>query len=209
VLSADPETGKQSYQKVTRAFVREADALVVIRTEDGRSVEATPDHPFWVEGKGFVEAKRLARSDLLRKASGKSVRVGSVTAKPGKVRVYNLEVEGTHTYYAGGLWVHNANCVLGKGTLAGDMASTPFKPGQFSVSGSKIDAIAEAMRNNPSFWESMGEPILVDANGVITSGHHRLIAAQRAGIAIPEGVIGRGTPYTGRPITWGEVWTLK
>jgi hypothetical protein len=43
----------------------------------------------------------------LRDASGKDVRVESVVEKPGKVRVYNFEVEGTHTYYASGLWVHN------------------------------------------------------------------------------------------------------
>jgi hypothetical protein len=70
VLSADPETGKQSYQKVVRTFVLKADGLLRIETEDGCSIEATPEHPFWVETKGFVAAKKLARSDLLRDAKG-------------------------------------------------------------------------------------------------------------------------------------------
>jgi len=90
-----------------RTFTREADVLLRITTEDGRGVEATPEHPFWVEGKGFIAAKHLARSDLLRDASGRSVQVVSVEAKPGRVRVYNFEVENTHTYYAEGWWVHN------------------------------------------------------------------------------------------------------
>ena len=105
MLSADPETGTHSYQKVVRTFTREADELLTIVTEDGRSIEATPEHPFWVERKGFVEAKRLARSDLLRDAEGRSVAVRSVTSRPGEVRVYNFEVENTHTYFAGGWWV--------------------------------------------------------------------------------------------------------
>jgi hypothetical protein len=108
VLSADPETGEQSYRRVLDAFSRQADELLRIVTADGRSIEATPEHPFWVETKGFVEAGRLARSDLLRDVAGRSVAVVAVVRRPGRVVVYNFEVETTHTYYAGGWWVHNA-----------------------------------------------------------------------------------------------------
>jgi len=107
VLSADPGTGKQSVQRVARAFVRRASKLITITTADGRRIEATPEHPFWVEKKGFVAAKKLARSDLFRSADGKLVAVAGVTSRRGEFPVYNFEVEGTHTYYAGGLWVHN------------------------------------------------------------------------------------------------------
>jgi RHS repeat-associated protein len=66
VLSADAQTGKQSYQDVVRTLVRQTDVLLCITTRDGLTVRATPEHPFWVQGKGFVEAKKLARSDLLK-----------------------------------------------------------------------------------------------------------------------------------------------
>jgi hypothetical protein len=61
-----------------------------------------------VEGKGFVAAKRLARSDLLRHADGRRVAIREITARVGRFRVYNFTVRGTHTYYAAGWWVHNA-----------------------------------------------------------------------------------------------------
>jgi hypothetical protein len=79
---------------VARTFVRESDELQ-ITTADGRNVEATP-------GKGFVEAKRLARSDLLRDARGALSAVATVSSRRGTFRVYNFDVEPTHTYFAGG-----------------------------------------------------------------------------------------------------------
>jgi hypothetical protein len=107
VLSRDPVTGKQSYQRVERTFVNEADTILKIETEDGRSIESTPEHPFFVEGKGFIAAKKLARSDLLVDAKGGYHAIVSVTERHGKFTVYNFEVADTHTYYAGGWWVHN------------------------------------------------------------------------------------------------------
>jgi uncharacterized lipoprotein (TIGR02269 family) len=70
-------------------------------------VEATPEHPFFVEENGFIAAKKLARSDLLVDSHGRRRAVVSVTSRCGEFPVYNFEVEGTHTYFAAGLWVHN------------------------------------------------------------------------------------------------------
>jgi hypothetical protein len=94
-----------------RTYKRPHDTLLVIKTEDGKRIEATPEHPFWVEGRGFVAARRLARSDLLRAEDGRAAAITSITERKGRFTVYNLEVEGTHTYFAGeaGWWVHN-NC---------------------------------------------------------------------------------------------------
>jgi hypothetical protein len=61
-----------------------------------------------VEGKGFVLARRLARSDLLKTLDNRRVAVRDTTRRPGLVQVFNLRVANTHTYYAGGVWVHNA-----------------------------------------------------------------------------------------------------
>lgn len=56
-----------------------------------------------------MEAKRLARSDLLRDIGGEPVELRAVYRVPGRVRVYNLRVAKHHTYYAAGVWVHNAD----------------------------------------------------------------------------------------------------
>jgi RHS repeat-associated protein len=113
VLSGDPATGMPSYQRVAKTFVRETDVIVTVEATDGRSVETTPNHPFWVEGRGFVEARKLARSDLLREPSGRLAAISKITARYGSFLVYNFEVTNAHTYFAGGWWVHN-QCTLGQ-----------------------------------------------------------------------------------------------
>jgi RHS repeat-associated protein len=123
---------------------------------------------------------------------------------------------------AGGWWAESRGSMgggslpvqgvkVGKGGLAADMESTAYRPGQYGVSASKIDALVDLMKSPVFEWSSVteDEPILVDDNGVIRQGHHRIVAAQCAGIAIPEGVIGRGTTFVGKPIGWGDVWVLK
>lgn len=110
VRSADEWTGQERDGRVSCTFQRESDTLLTIRTADGKKIETTPTHPFFVEGRGFVAAKRLARSDLLTDREGWAAAVVSVTERKGRFPVYNLEVAGAGTYYAGeaGWWVHNA-----------------------------------------------------------------------------------------------------
>jgi hypothetical protein len=64
-----------------------------------------------VQEEGFVKAKRLARSDLLKDAEGRQRRIVRISERRGRFTVYNFTVEKTHTYYAGAgrLWVHNAD----------------------------------------------------------------------------------------------------
>jgi len=108
VLTRDPESGEQGPGAVSRAFVRQSHRIYRLELNDGRVIRTTGEHPFWVEGKGFVKCKRLARSDLLSDEDDEPVGIARITAEDGRVRVYNFEVAGTHTYFAGGVWVHNA-----------------------------------------------------------------------------------------------------
>jgi hypothetical protein len=74
------------------------------------------EHPFWVEGMGWVQAGSLQPGWLVRlKADGYAV-VGSSTRQmhTGGITVYNLEVAGHHTYFVedgfgeqDAVWVHN------------------------------------------------------------------------------------------------------
>ena len=71
----------------------------------------TEEHPFWVEGYGFVPAGELAEGDYVENAKGESLRISKVEieylAEP--VTVYNFEVEDWHTYYVSEeeIFVHN------------------------------------------------------------------------------------------------------
>jgi hypothetical protein len=112
VLSTNEETGEVSYQRVSRTFVhRYAGELVTLKA--GReSLQVTPNHPVWVEGKGWTPAGELAVGEKVVLARGEKVRLETVETTPVRgppILVYNLEVENTHTYFVGheGVWVHN------------------------------------------------------------------------------------------------------
>jgi hypothetical protein len=110
-------------------------------------VEATAEHPFWLEGRGWVGAGSLRAGERVLRADGRWLRVERVEAREGRRTVYNLEVEGWHTYVVGelGAWVHNA---CGKETAkraleAADLGLDEAKAivqGTFGVKGGKATA---------------------------------------------------------------------
>ena len=115
-MAEDPETGKQEYKPVVQTFIREKAVLVHIFIDD-EEIITTPEHPFYVEGKGFVSAGELNKEDFLRTSEHKKLFIKDIQKeyleKP--VKVYNFEVEGFHTYYVSekSILVHNACTVPG------------------------------------------------------------------------------------------------
>lgn len=71
--------------------------------------EATPEHPFFVQGKGFRAAKMLAAGALVATLGASVVQVVAVEEVRQAKPVYNFAVENTQTYFVGRskLWVHN------------------------------------------------------------------------------------------------------
>jgi RHS repeat-associated protein len=108
VLAADPEGGAARPQKVTRTFERRAPEVLDIEA-GGETITATPEHPFWVEGRGWTAAGDLTGGAALVNKDGKIVRVEAVRQRAGSFPVYNLEVEQAHTYFVSRLavLVHN------------------------------------------------------------------------------------------------------
>ena len=98
----------------------ETTTLVHVTTENGAVINTTENHPFYVEGKGWCAAAELEAGDVLRTEDGEQETVKSVqTEKLDKaVKVYNLEIESSHTYYvsADSVLVHNA-CEWNKGSF--------------------------------------------------------------------------------------------
>ena len=127
VLAENPETKEVRFRRVKTVYENETDTLVHVVTKE-EEITTTPHHPFYVEGKGFVEAEDLKAGDCLKDADGRKVEVISVEEEPLEkpVRVYNLEVEEDHTYYVGRgrVLVHNQCSGLGKGE------TTSGKPNQ-------------------------------------------------------------------------------
>lgn len=88
------------------------------------------------------------------------------------------------------------------------MAGTGWSATQSAVEAAKVNAYAGAMADGNWQWLPLNRrnPIIVDQGGKIMSGHHRLVAAQIAGVSVPEAAIQRFPGMTSRPIkAWRDV----
>ncbi len=98
-------------RQVTKVFESTAHHLMSLSFQ-GQTIRTTDEHPFYVlEVKDWVPARDLAKGNHLKTISGDSVEIDQVRSVQGPFPVYNLEVEGTHTYYACGILVHNCNII--------------------------------------------------------------------------------------------------
>ncbi|MCQ4087548.1 polymorphic toxin-type HINT domain-containing protein [Saccharibacillus sp. JS10] len=111
VLSKDENTDEVTYKQVTAIFNHETNEIYSIHVGD-QIIESTYNHPFWVVGKGWVFVKDLKTGDLLEQSDGKTLEVGNIEVQQRQTTVYNMTVEGFHTYFVSGLgiWVHNDEC---------------------------------------------------------------------------------------------------
>ena len=120
VYAYDTETGEKVASKVTYVSITETDILVHVYTSEGEEIKTTMFHPFYVknvkngedeEYGAWKAASNLVNGDELLTEDGRIVYVKEVRIErlAESIKVYNLEVEGLHTYYVGGgVLVHNA-----------------------------------------------------------------------------------------------------
>ncbi|WP_394614549.1 LamG-like jellyroll fold domain-containing protein [Lentzea sp. JNUCC 0626] len=112
VLATDPTTGETGAREVTGLITGEGDReLVTITVDtDGAAgdktdvLTATGGHEFWiVDGhkSRWTIAKDLAVGDKLRTDDGTAIHVVGTSTREGYRKVFNLTVDGIHTYYAG------------------------------------------------------------------------------------------------------------
>ena len=141
VLARDEKTGEVAYRKVMRTFVTPDQQLYELEFKDAsgkrEKIGVTGEHPFWVKERGWVGAAELLPGDEVFTSTGGWVQVSSGTWLSARQTVYNLEVDGFHTYFVGevGAWVHNA-CTASarmavdasKGTISRKEALQPYYP---------------------------------------------------------------------------------
>ena len=115
VLAANEETGEYAYKEVVRTFVNTTEEITHVTISNGEGVQevidSTPQHPFYVEGKGWVEASALHAGMTIWFANGTKGTVEDISNEglEEPVTVYNFEVADFHTYFVGesGVLVHN------------------------------------------------------------------------------------------------------
>jgi hypothetical protein len=131
-LAEDPETGEQGYFEVVDlnshpegeilAIAVEAepgsdtpDQTITAQPSDLPILHITPEHPVYVEGKGWLNAENLTEGDRLRRSDGgyaKVLAIERVKLEEPQV-VYNFTVKRPHTYFVleVGVLVHNVKCL--------------------------------------------------------------------------------------------------
>ncbi|MFE6650217.1 polymorphic toxin-type HINT domain-containing protein [Nocardioides sp. NPDC057772] len=85
--------------------------MVKVRLADGTTIDATDEHPFWVEGEqAWVDAIDLEPGDVLIEADGDKNLVFATLVTEQDLTAYNFTVEDLHTYFVGvdDVLVHNA-----------------------------------------------------------------------------------------------------
>ncbi|WP_449350003.1 polymorphic toxin type 27 domain-containing protein [Streptomyces shaanxiensis] len=217
VWSMDQRTGKRSLKPVVELFHRVVDGLVRVETAHG-TVESTDSHPYWVQDRGWTDARDLRPGDSLRTPDGGAEKVVGTSVVEGTVDVFNFEVADNHTYYvyAGStpVLVHN-NCVE-------ELAKNLVKDGDHIVLGINpySDTLADTLKggartfNNKHLFDrphpnSDGRPIwMVAVEDTLANSRVKVSVsldgvpdAKNAADAL-EKLIARG-----RPLVGGD-WTL-
>lgn len=100
-------SGRNDYAVVREAQSRNVTDLLGLDL-GSKTLEATPDHLIWVDGKGWVPARDIRLGDYLTDARGERVRVNAITPFHGNVTVHTLINSGDHVFYANGLLVHDS-----------------------------------------------------------------------------------------------------
>jgi hypothetical protein len=116
VLGQVAENGAPPLFPVLSLLARQATQLVDISV-GGETVAATPEHAFWVDGRGWTDAGELQAGDLLRTAGGEDIAIDAVQPRAAVTNVFNFEVGQAHTYFVSPLrlLVHNMKqCPLSK-----------------------------------------------------------------------------------------------
>ena len=110
VLAYDEETGEQGYKEVVRLFRNETQEWYHVYAA-GEEIICTAEHPFYLEGKGFVSARELKERDNLLLSDGSKAEIDSLKTEHVEIpeTTYNFEVKDFHTYYVShsNVLVHN------------------------------------------------------------------------------------------------------
>ena len=166
VYAANADTLKVSPRRVLETFVRETSHLVHL-TVNGETIVSTFDHPYYVKGKGFVNACDLWIGAELADRNGDTVPVENLYREKldnKTTTVFNFKVEDYHTYFVGenGILVHNADYDIDlvtnniQGKVSNDEINPPTKRGNAPISkkgGHPIEVHHNGQNPNGPFFE--------------------------------------------------------
>ncbi|WP_269531858.1 Ig-like domain-containing protein [Chitinimonas sp. BJYL2] len=160
VYARNEHTGQTALKPVTQLMTTEGKPLFALVTQGkfGRidRMEVTDNHPYWVQGKGWVAAAKLKPGMVLDSFDQGALRVVTLNALDRVETTYNFTVADYHTYFAGRqrVFVHNNNgcfCINGKKGFPKDFPTKNTKDwsGTFKSEGEARALAREKLGANP------------------------------------------------------------
>jgi hypothetical protein len=111
VLSWSAERGAPVVARVVDVKRRHASELLELTLGDGRTLRVTANHPLFVPARAdWVPAGELGPGDhvgVLSDGRLTPVAIDAIAARTVDVDVFDLTIETTHAYFAGGVLAHN------------------------------------------------------------------------------------------------------
>ncbi|EPY08258.1 hypothetical protein PAALTS15_05618, partial [Paenibacillus alvei TS-15] len=123
VQTRDEETGETAYNLVEELFQRETDETYHVSV-NGTTIVTTAEHPFWVSGEGWVEARDLKKGDMLVDLDENEVPIEEIEIKKERTTVYNFRVQSIHNYFVTDLKIWTHNCGGSYGGMSGARLSS-------------------------------------------------------------------------------------
>lgn len=150
---------------------------------EGEEIVCTGGHRFYVEGKGFVEAKDLTEEDKLTLSDGSQVKIEKIEKEElAKAETkYNFEVKDFHTYYVteNDVLVHNT-CQLDPN----DIYYTQDSIGRKFSDGRSVDDMITGLKNGSITADDVPAIRVFEQDGkIFTLDNRRLYAFKQAGMS--------------------------
>jgi hypothetical protein len=126
--------GAVSYKPIEEVFIRTGRVLH-LHLAGGQTIRTTPEHPFWVQGEGWLPADLLNAGDALATLGGEWITVAEAFDTGEYETVYNCRVAQWHTYFVGGeeyvtaVWAHNTYEFISGRKVADDVQTELNKVG--------------------------------------------------------------------------------
>jgi hypothetical protein len=108
VVAWDEETEGIIERSVTDWYQREVASIIDVFVGIEK-ISCSPEHPFWIDGKGWVLSFQLEQGMRLRTRDGELVAIDEIRRRDEVTQVYNVEIDGFHTYFVSGLEILSHN----------------------------------------------------------------------------------------------------
>jgi hypothetical protein len=172
VMAYDPKTGVTGPHRVSAVMAHTDPAIEHLSTDTG-SVDTTPNHPFFTTDRGWVDAGSLKIGEKVRTESGGSATVTGFTVEATPTTMWDLTVDGAHSFFvgAGAVLVHNC---FGELVGNGDGSGTFVHAGtSWEVPGHAMQAIEDDGVEDWELADALHSPPFgyVNANGTEMTGY--------------------------------------